>query len=155
MPERILAHKAQHYAAHWPKVALAAEIISTVALGPLKILTIPLASAFALTSLPIRAIWIGIKTKSFLKTLPYLIAWLLSLLVLALFITTIFSMIFIPPEVVFLTLGILIAVGTSATLFQVHKNLFPLPKEPEEKVHPWPVVASDHVPLTSEEELVG
>ncbi|SPN73577.1 hypothetical protein C10C_0408 [Chlamydia serpentis] len=140
-PERMLARKMQKHAERYPKTAIAIEILVSVILGLLKVLLIPCASAYACASLPLRALFNCIKTKSCQNLPSYCMAWIFNLMTIAITVGLIFSLIFIPPPVVFVSLGILISLTTSASLFQTHKNLFP-----DHILTP----SNDYIPLISE-----
>ncbi|AAD18586.1 hypothetical protein CpB0458 [Chlamydia pneumoniae TW-183] len=149
-PERILARKLKNCAKSYPRTALTIEVLVSSVLGALKVILIPCASTYAALTLPLRALFNAIKTKSCQHLASYAMAWLLHILTIAVIIGLVFSLVFIPPPVVFISLGLLMSVTTSVTLFQVHKNLFPPYEPPPSRPHTPPPFADEYVPLISE-----
>ncbi|WP_100934812.1 DUF5422 family protein [Candidatus Chlamydia corallus] len=157
-PERVLARKLKNCAERYPKTALAIEVLVSTILGALKVILIPCSAAYGCATLPIRALFNSIKTRSCQHLSSYCMAWLFQLLTIAITAALVFSLIFIPPAVVFISLGILMSVTTSASLFQIHKNLFPQHRPvptPSEPPTPTlsstpPPCADEYVPLISE-----
>ncbi|QVE48843.1 DUF5422 family protein [Chlamydia crocodili] len=125
-PERVLARRCQNKAQQYPKTAMAIEVVASVILGTIKIITFPLATFSALGLIPFTCALKAISTRSCKHALPYLAAWFISLLVSALIIGAIFGLVMVAPEVVFFMIGVCGAVGASATLLNIHRELFSL-----------------------------
>ncbi|WP_201456765.1 DUF5422 family protein [Chlamydia sp. 17-3921] len=124
-PERLIANKSQKCTARYPKIAMIIEVLASVILGSFKILTIPMVAASVVVLIPIQAMIKCIYKRSCKEALPYLAAWGINLLVIALLVVSIFAMISVPPEAVFFVICLGVSLGASATLLQVHKRLFP------------------------------
>lgn len=124
-PERLIATKAQNYAMRYPKVAMTIEVLASVVLGVLKILTIPIMAISASALLLLQAAIKGCMRKG-QEALSYLTAWGINLLVLAFLVIMIFAAITVPPEAVFFSLCLGVSLGASSTLLQIHKRLFPV-----------------------------
>ncbi|SYX08781.1 hypothetical protein C834K_0316 [Chlamydia poikilotherma] len=125
-PERVVARRCKNKAQQYPKTAMAIEIAVSVILGTIKIITFPIATFSALGVIPFTCAVKSISTRSCEHALPYLAAWFISLLISALIIGAVFGLVMIAPEVVFLMIGICGAVGASATLLNIHRELFSL-----------------------------
>lgn len=123
-PERILARYCQHQALAHPKLAMLVEVVVSTILGTIKILSLPLMSLAGIVLLPAICLTKCISKKSFSPAPSYFLSWMISILVTALIVASIFCLIMVSPEVVFLMIGILGAMGTSATLLNIHKELF-------------------------------
>ncbi|WP_375793201.1 DUF5422 family protein [Chlamydia sp. 12-01] len=125
-PERVIARRCQNKAQQYPKIAMTIEVIASIILGTIKIITFPLATFSALGLIPVTCIIKGISTRSCSHVLSYVAAWFISLLVSAIIIGAVFGLVMIAPEVVFFMIGICGAVGSSATLLNIHRELFSL-----------------------------
>ncbi|AAP05040.1 DUF5422 family protein [Chlamydia caviae] len=125
-PERVIARRCQGKAKLYPKTAMAIEVLAAVILGTLKIITFPLATFSSIGLLPIACALKGISSRSCSHFLAYLGAWFISLLVSALIIAAIFGLVMIAPEAVFFMIGVCGALGASATLLHIHRELFSL-----------------------------
>lgn len=123
-PERVVARHCQRQAFLYPKLAMVVEVIASTILGTIKIITFPLTSLAGIVLFPTLCLMKCISTKSVLHIPEYLVAWGISILATALIVASIFCLIMISPEVVFLMIGILGAIGASATLLNIHKELF-------------------------------
>ncbi|VVT42600.1 hypothetical protein BOKEGFJH_00109 [Chlamydia avium] len=122
--ERVLARHCQNQALLYPKSAMIIEVVVSTILGTMKVFTFPLASLIGTILLPAIFLTKCISTRSIMSNLHYFVAWAMSILVTAFIVTAVFCLIMISPEVVFLMIGILGAVGTSATLLNIHRELF-------------------------------
>ncbi|ANG66338.1 DUF5422 family protein [Chlamydia gallinacea] len=123
-PERVLARCCQRQALLHPKLAILIEVVISTVLGTIKILSFPLMSLVGTVLLPTICLMKCVSGKGIRHVPSYLIAWIMSILVTALIVASIFCLIMISPEVVFLTIGILGAAGTSTTLLHIHRELF-------------------------------
>ncbi|BAE81483.1 conserved hypothetical protein [Chlamydia felis Fe/C-56] len=125
-PERVVARHCQDKAKLYPKTAMAIEVFVAVIFGTIKIITFPLATFSAMGLLPLTCAVKGISSRSCAHFLAYLGAWFISLLVSALIISAIFGLVMIAPEAVFFMIGVCGAAGASATLLNIHRELFSL-----------------------------
>lgn len=125
-PERILARRCQNKAEQYPKTAMAIEVFAAVVFGTIKIITFPLMTLSNLLSIPLTFIITAIRSRDCSQALSYFTAWVMSLLISAVIICTVFGLVMISPQVVFFMIGVFGALGASATLLNIHRELFPV-----------------------------
>lgn len=128
-PERIVARSLEKQAKQHPKLAISLEVLASVVFGTIKVLTFPLASLSGIFLLPLRGIIQVFKTRQVSSILPYLVGGLISLLISAMLVVAVFSTILVAPEIVFVMIGVVGTVFMSATLLQLHEELFSIRDE--------------------------
>ncbi|WP_348663846.1 DUF5422 family protein [Chlamydia vaughanii] len=126
LPERVVARHCKNKAQQYPKTAIAIEVLVAALLGTIKIISFPLATFSAVGMIPIACLVKSITTRSCSHFTSYLMAWFISILISAIIIAAVFGSIMISPSVVFFMIGVMGAVGTSATLLNIHSELFSL-----------------------------
>ncbi|EPP34368.1 putative inner membrane protein [Chlamydia ibidis] len=129
-PERGAARQCKSLAQSYPRIAMTIEILASVVLGTFKMVTLPVATFASLFLLPIAGIRKAICTKQASDTLPYVFAWLISLLSVAAIVGLVFAMIALAPEAAFLMIGVFGAIGASSTLINLHNEMFPVRVQP-------------------------